>query len=118
MHPAGSGGWDPATNTFTCPLSGYFHFFLSLWKYDDLSSTYNCDASLMKSAGGGEVTVVRVRNNNYNSASVRFSSTAQAIIPCEEGERVWVRMVQSCRLGDNSYHYNQFSGVLLMEGLQ
>ena len=117
MHPAGTGGWDPATNIFTCPITGFYHFFLSLYKQGG-SINYNCWAELMKSAGAGEV-VVRLENFNYNSAGVIFTSTAQAIIPCEAGEWVWVRMGTPCRLYDgSSYHYNQFSGALVRPGVE
>ena len=34
IHPAGTGGWDPVNNTFTCPITSYYHFFLSLYKSD------------------------------------------------------------------------------------
>ena len=115
MNP-GAGGWNSDTNIFTCPMDGYYLFMVTLYKYDG-SSLYNIYAMLRMSDGKYGV---RLNNYHYDSASVYFSSTMQAIVPCAVGETVWVAITTSGggRIHDDSSHYNQFSGLLIKEGLE
>ena len=114
-------GWNPATNMFTCPYSGYYMFIVTLYKSDnDASYDYNIYAHLRRSAGGSYSDVLRLGNFNHNTQGVYFSSTMHAIVPCEQGQTVWVAMTAttSRRIFDNYSNCNQFSGLLIKEGLE
>ncbi len=107
------GGWSATTHHFTCPVSGYYMFTVSMFKSGG-SSSYNCGADLY--LGGSRQFVV----NNYDNtgANVEYTSSGHAILPCTEGQEVYMEMAStSCRLYDDSYHRNQFSGVLLAPGI-
>ena len=117
MHP-GFPGWNPATNRFTCPYSGYYMFIVTLYKYAGTEYNFNYFAVLTMS-NAGDVTWI------YNwmlggSSSATYSSSMSAIVPCNQGESVWVEMREdNVRLHDLSFtHYSQFSGLLIKEGLQ
>ena len=111
-------GWNPATNMFTCPYSGYYMFVVTLHKDDGSSNSYNYLAVLTMS-DAGDVTEMY----NYRALSVdgyvTFTSSMSAIVPCNQGQHVWVEMrSDDVRLVDGSNHYNQFSGLLIKEGLE
>ena len=112
-------GWNPETNMFTCPYDGYYLFMVTLYKADQSSEVYNVGASLVMSIVGSYKILLRLQNFNYNSASVYFSSTMQAIVPCEQGQNVWVSMtIGDRRIFDSTSHLNQFSGLLIKLGLE
>ena len=114
----GFSGWNPATNMFTCPYSGYYMFIITLYKSDDYTYNYDFFAALTMS-DAGEVTWMDNYHDDYLDAHVRYSSSMSAIVPCNQGEHVWVKMrSQNVRLYDDFGRYNQFSGWLIREGLE
>ena len=113
-------GWNPATNMFTCPYDGYYLFMVTIFKYDGLPSyKFNMYAKLRMSDGASFKDVVSVYNSDSKSANVYYSSTMHAIVPCEASQNVWVVTPTSeIRIHDNVFHHNQFSGLLIKEGLE
>ena len=110
-------GWNPATNMFTCPYSGYYMFIVTLYKWDG-SLIYNYHAHLTMS-DAGDVTGIFNYHAFSSDVEVFYSSSMSAIVPCNQGEHVWVEMRSNdVKLVDySSAHYNQFSGLLIKEGL-
>ena len=108
-------GWNPATNMFTCPYDGYYFFIVTLYK--STTTSYNADARLRSTSTS---TIARLDNHRQdyqsNLAYSHYSSTMQAIVPCGQGEQVWVQMVSSASLS-GGLHRNQFSGRLIKQGL-
>ena len=64
-----------------------------------------------------EVVLALLNRKPDVDSFLSFTSSAQAIVPCEEGQAVQVAMVSNYRLYDDDAHYNHFSGVLVKEGL-
>ncbi len=110
------GGWDEGTNTFTCPITGYYLVTASLYKTFIVDSyNYECYADLYQ-AGSMQL---RMMNFDRTSERVSYTSSAHAILPCNQGDEIWMRMGTSCSLFDQlSYNFNQFSGLLVKPGLE
>ncbi len=107
------GGWSDTSHHFRCPVTGYYMFTVSMYKHWDSSYNYDCEATL--DISGNRMFLVRVFDVNHTG--VRYASSGQAILPCTEGHQVYMKMVGSCRLFDNSFRRNLFSGFLLTPGL-
>ncbi len=108
-------GWSEETNTFTCPVTGYYLVTVSLYKnWEVNSNNYQCQADLYQAGS------YRLRMDNYDRTPERvsYTSSTHAILPCNQGEEIWMRMGDSCRLYDSSSHLNQFSGLLVKPGLE
>ena len=66
-----------------------------------------------------EDIVLGVYNRNSNADPwVTFTSTVQAIVACDEGQTVSVNLVTACTIHDGINHFNQFTGILVKEGLE
>ena len=116
ISPDGS-GWNADTNKFRCPYDGYYRFVATVYKTDDKSDNNNYLADLMISGTG----IVRVYNIDRDGGIVYYSSTMSAIVPCEAGQEVWVRIEPgsgtSTHLHSDEDRRNQFSGQLIKQGL-
>ena len=111
-------GWNPTTNMFTCPYSGYYMFIVTLYKWDGSAYNTNYWAALTMSDTGDVIQLYNLRSE-YLDGQVWHSSSMSAIVPCNQGEDVWVEMrSDDVRLFDDYYHFNQFSGLLIREGLE
>ena len=108
----GYGGWDPVTNQFKCSLDGYYLFMVTLYKSS--SSAYNHQARLRSSTNTQIANINNYRSDSGSTYST-FSSTMHAIILCQQDELGWVEMVSTGTI-NSFHHYNQFSGLLLLEG--
>ena len=106
------GGWDEETHRFSCPVTGYYLFTVSLWKNYNPFNNYNCEADLYKENS----RQIHVSNYEFTDARVSYTSSAHAILPCNQGEEVWMRMGSTCWLWDSSLHVNQMSGLLVKPG--
>ena len=91
-------------------------FIVTLHKYDGSTSyNYNYFAALRMSDAGSVTHIYNHRDDGH----VIYSSSMSAIVPCNQGEHVWVEMKNDDRrIIDASHHYNQFSGLLIREGLE
>ena len=114
----GFSGWNPDTNIFTCPSSGYYMFTVTLYKSDGSAYNYNYFAALTMSDAGEVAWMDNYRDDDVGG-SVHYSSSMSAIVLCNQGEDVWVKMRSNdVRLYDSFGRYNQFSGLLIREGLE
>ena len=111
-------GWNPATNMFTCPYSGYYMFIVNLYKGDDAIHNSNYVAVLTMSDAGDMTQLYNHRALSVDGY-VTFTSSMCAFVLCNQGEHVWVEMrSDDVNLFDSSAHRNQFSGFLIKEGLE
>ena len=95
-------------------------FIVTLYKTDSSSYNYNYQAALTMSDAGDVTWMQNYRTDDLDGI-VRYSSSMSAIVPCNQGQNVWVEMrnTDDVRLYDGSTnHYNQFSGLLIREGLE
>ena len=116
ISPNGS-GWNADTNKFRCSDDGYYQFIDTLYKGEGGNSV-NCNywAYLMVS------NTVIVRMFNYRTTGdIYYSSTMSAIVPCEAGQEVWVRIQpwghSTVYLLSSTNQYQHFSGQLIKQGL-
>ena len=111
-------GWDPATSIFTCPYDGYYLFLVTLFKSGN--NQFNHYARLSTSTGGDIVSLQNHREDYASGTHSYFSSTMHAIIPCEQGEDVWVKMDSTTGTIYDVFTigYNQFSGLLIKQGIE
>ena len=115
----GTGGWDPDTNIFTCPLDGYYMFLVSLVKRSsDENFSYEGMASLRISDGEGYSHVVKLDYYGDDEVfrGISFVSFMQSILYCSSGQRVWLAMDKSCYLYGSSDYLSQFSGFIVPQG--
>ena len=65
------------------------------------------------------MAVARNSKANTIEGDISFSSTMHVIVPCEQGQTVWVAAgIGGCRVDDTGSHFNQFSGLLIKRGLE
>ena len=107
-------GWNPATNMFKCPYDGYYLFIVTLHKA--APAEYNHFARL-RSTATSVITELRGYQDNVSGSYSRSSSTMHAIVACEQGEQVWVEMYLYTA-STYGYRFDQFSGLLIKQGLE
>ena len=114
-------GWNPATNMFTCPYSGYYMFVATLYRGGGPEyEKHNYQAQLTMSEGGDLTRMYNFLSDSHHG-SVTYSSSMSAIVPCHQAENVWVEMrtFDGVTLNEcSTCYYNQFSGWLMKEGLE
>ena len=66
----------------------------------------------------GHVTEIRNERTTSLEDNVYYTSAMSSIVPCNQGQQVWVEMGSDARLVDISTRRNQFSGVLIKEELE
>ena len=110
-------GWNPSTNMYTCPVTGYYLLIVTLYKGDNNDgNNYNCGFNLRMSSSGAHESVWRLINRNDNDNSVQFSSSVNAIVPCEAGQNLWLISSSPCSIfGSPTFYYQTFTGILLSE---
>ena len=107
-------GWNPSTNIFTCPYTGYYFFTVTLFRPEAAANGSNYYAKLRMSHDGSYRNIVTLSNHKASDGSINHSGTVSTIVQCEQGQNVWVAMdSDSIRLYDDYGHYNQFSGILI-----
>ena len=106
-------GWNPTTNIFTCPFSGYYFFTVTLYK-SSTGSGINHLVRLHKS--DGFISELYNYWSTENAGTATYSSTMSAIVPCEQGMNVWAGLMYTPATILGSDHRNQFSGMLIREG--
>ena len=96
------GGFQPSTNDFVCPLTGYYMFTFSLLSHSGLAAwgkvTVEGGLAPLSFADGGGVGA--------------GSGANTYMVHCSEGERVWVEAVGNTNVLNGS-HYSTFSGMLI-----
>ena len=114
-HPE-TGGWDPDTGIFTCPVPGFYMFAATLYKASSTEGNYNHEATLKTSSQGDVAHVYNFQGPQHNS---RYSSSMFVIVHCEAGEQVWVQIRDHFPIIDDywSLGSSQFMGLLLSKDL-
>lgn len=103
------GHYDPSTSTFTCPYTGFYMFFVSVFK------DYNQSSDRMVATIALEGTTLSTAYSR-NDAGASYDSASNMIVTlCQMGQRVWIKS----NFDDSALYQgfaSTFQGTLLRVG--